>query len=198
MRLTEESIRSAIAANIAHCRKVNGQTQAQLAEKLNYSDKSISKWDRGEGVPDIYVLSMIAELYGVTVNDLLNEDPPLQKSPGRILIVLLSVGLVWLVTAVVYFALRMAAPSISSAWMAFLFALPVMFIVLIVFTAIWWGRLYQCISVSGLVWSLALCVHLMAGRAEVKTIYLVAGILQLLTILWFIYQSRRSHASMHG
>ena len=158
----------------------------------------MSKWERGEGVPDIYVLSMIAELYGVTVNDLLSEDPPVQQSPGRILIVLLSVGLVWLVTAVIYFALRMAAPSIEPAWMAFLFALPVMFIVLIVFTSLWWGYLYQCLSVSGLVWTLALCVHVMAGRAEVRTIYIVAAILQVLAVLWFLFQSRRGRAQRKG
>lgn len=193
--MTEEAVRKAVAANIAHYRKTNGYTQAQLAEKLNYSDKSVSKWERAEGVPDIYVLSMIAELYGVTVNDLLSEDPPPERTPGRVLIVLLSVGLVWLVAAVIYFALRMIAPSITLSWITFMFALPVMFIVLIVFTALWWGYLYQCISVSGLVWSLALCVHLMTGRADVLTIYLIAAILQVLVVLWFLLQARKSRTA---
>ncbi len=192
--MTEESVRKTIAGNIARYRKANGHTQAQLAEKLSYSDKSVSKWERAEGVPDIFVLTMIAELYGISVNDLLSENPPVFKSPGRILIVLLSVGLVWLVAAVVYFALRVAAPGLAFSWMAFLFAMPVSFIVLIVFTGIWWCYTYQCMAVSGLFWTLALCVHLMAGREETRTIYLVSAILQVLTILWFLFKSRKVKA----
>ena len=74
--MQDEALRAAIARRIAFYRRQAGHTQADLAEKLSYSDKSISKWERGEGVPDIYVLTRIAELYGVTVNDLISEDAP--------------------------------------------------------------------------------------------------------------------------
>ncbi|MBQ7218900.1 MAG: helix-turn-helix transcriptional regulator, partial [Ruminococcus sp.] len=43
-------------------------TQAQLGEELSYSDKSVSKWERGESIPDVYVLKHIADLSGVTVD----------------------------------------------------------------------------------------------------------------------------------
>ena len=59
-----------IAKNLAYYRKRAGLTQAALAEKINYSDKSVSKWESGAGTPDVYILVQLAQLYGVTVNDL--------------------------------------------------------------------------------------------------------------------------------
>ena len=66
-----EDIKRVIADNIALLRKGSGMTQIELAEKLNYSDKAISKWERGESVPDISVLKQIADMYGVTVDYLI-------------------------------------------------------------------------------------------------------------------------------
>ena len=62
------------ASNLINLRTAHGMTQAELGAKLNYSDKTISKWERGEAIPDAYVLTQIAELFGVTVNDLLSGE----------------------------------------------------------------------------------------------------------------------------
>ncbi|MFA6611421.1 MAG: helix-turn-helix transcriptional regulator, partial [Bacilli bacterium] len=62
--ITEEKIKENIANNLIKYRKAHNLTQIQLAEKLNYSDKSISKWERQESIPDLVILSNIAELYG--------------------------------------------------------------------------------------------------------------------------------------
>ena len=59
-----DKIKSAVAANISSLRVAKGLTQLQLAEMLSYSDKAVSKWERGESVPDIYVLKQIAEKQG--------------------------------------------------------------------------------------------------------------------------------------
>ena len=66
-----EKLKYQIGANIAAYRKRAGLTQAGLAEKLNYSDKAVSKWERGESVPDVLTLAMLAEQFQLTVNDLL-------------------------------------------------------------------------------------------------------------------------------
>ena len=60
------------ASNIINLRTGAGMTQAELGARLNYSDKTISKWERGEAIPDAYVLTQMAEVFGVTVNDLLS------------------------------------------------------------------------------------------------------------------------------
>jgi transcriptional regulator with XRE-family HTH domain len=69
-----ENLKSIITSNLIKYRKQAGLTQAQLASKLGYSDKTVSKWEREEGVPDIYILKEIADLYGVTVNDLISPS----------------------------------------------------------------------------------------------------------------------------
>lgn len=74
------TLKRIIAQNIADLRRDAGMTQLELAARLNYSDKAVSKWERGESVPDILVLKSIADLYGVTVDYLIAEEHP---APGE-------------------------------------------------------------------------------------------------------------------
>jgi transcriptional regulator with XRE-family HTH domain len=60
-----KDIKSVTADNICSLRSAQGMTQAELAGILNYSDKAISKWERGESLPDVSVLKQIAEVFGV-------------------------------------------------------------------------------------------------------------------------------------
>ena len=69
--MEQEELNQIIAENLAKYRKSANLTQLELAERLNYSDKSVSKWEQGNGMPDVFVLHKLAELYGVTVNDFL-------------------------------------------------------------------------------------------------------------------------------
>ncbi|MCQ2400236.1 MAG: helix-turn-helix domain-containing protein, partial [Clostridia bacterium] len=68
-----------LAKNLIKYRKALGLTQLELAEKLSYTDKAVSKWERAEAAPDVFVLKSLADLYGITVDKLLTEDP--QKPP---------------------------------------------------------------------------------------------------------------------
>lgn len=190
--MEEENIRTAIAQNIAFYRRQAGHTQAELAGLINYSDKSISKWERGEGVPDIYVLARIAALYGVTVNDLIAQaPPPIPKKPHRLLTVFLSLGLAWLVATTAFFALMLLCPSLPRLWMCFIYALPVCGILLTVFSSLWSGTWQQALSVALLIWTLALSVHLTVMLPHIQWIYAVAGVLQLLFVLWFVLLGKR-------
>ena len=71
--MDSEKLKTQIGSNIAACRKQCGLTQAELAQKLNYSDKAVSKWERGESVPDVMTLAQLAEILGVTLNTLLGN-----------------------------------------------------------------------------------------------------------------------------
>ena len=66
--------RKSIGAFIAALRKANGMTQKNLAEKLNVSDKSVSRWERDEGAPDLSLFPVMAELFGVTCDELLRGE----------------------------------------------------------------------------------------------------------------------------
>ena len=190
--MQEELMRQQIARNIAFYRKTGGHTQAELAEKLNYSDKSVSKWERGEGVPDIYVLKQIADLYQVTVNDLISDEAPrLPAKKPRLLILLLSVGLVWLAALVLFFALMLLCPELPGKWLCFLYAVPVSGIILAVFTCLWWELWKRCLSIAVIIWGLAVCIHLTVAIPGSYLIYVVAGVLQLLFVMWFALLSRQ-------
>ena len=100
-----ENLTAIIAENLVYYRKKAKLTQSELANKLNYSDKSVSKWERAEGVPDIYILNQLAKLYGLSVNDFLTtrkKEKVANLFVSRLLITLLSVGMVWFVSTFVF------------------------------------------------------------------------------------------------
>lgn len=198
--MLENELKQNIAHNITALRKQSNMTQADLAEQLNYSDKSISKWERGDGLPDIYVLVKIADLFGVTLNDLIYLDSPKQIEemaqkdttyPKRVLITALSGGLVWFIATVAFFLLNVFMPDVKGLWMAFVYAVPVVAIVLVVFTHLWWGRVARCLSVSTLVWGFTVMIHLTISRLgdvrNMALIYVATGVFQLLVIMWYVY-----------
>ena len=190
--MTEEQIKANIALNITELRKKNGMTQSELAEFLNYSDKSVSKWERGDGIPDVVVLQKIAELFGVTLNDLLKGEISVKKSTSkpstvnRIIIPLLSASLSFFVASIVFFCLNIFLPGLERNWLVFILAMPVACIPLIVFSVIWWGLTARFVCISALIWSLVLFVLLAFRIHGISSIIIVASIFQALVILWFI------------
>ncbi|MBO4468385.1 MAG: helix-turn-helix transcriptional regulator, partial [Clostridia bacterium] len=67
-------MKSTVSKNIATLRVQSGLTQLELAEKLNYSDKAVSKWERGESLPDITAFCEMSEIFGVSVDDILKSE----------------------------------------------------------------------------------------------------------------------------
>ena len=196
MQTDEATLRKTVAKNIAQYRKAHHDTQLDLATKLNYSDKSVSKWERGESLPDVYILSQIAALYGVSVSALIGEiQPPKESKPHyHMFILLLSLALTMAV-ATLLFSMFMICKVDYPAWMFFVYALPVCSIICIVFTSLWWGILWQGVSVSALIWTLGLSLYLSFELENVSLIFLVCAALQVLTLLWegfrkFLQRSR--------
>ena len=196
MQTDEATLRKTVAKNIAQYRKAHHDTQLDLATKLNYSDKSVSKWERGESLPDVYILSQIAELYGVSVSALIGEiQPPRESKPHyHMFILLLSLALTMAV-ATLLFSMFMICKVDYPAWMFFVYAMPVCSIICIVFTSLWWGILWQGVSVSALIWTLGLSLYLSFELENVSLIFLVCAALQVLTLLWegfrkFLQRSR--------
>ena len=189
MQTDEATLRKTVAKNIAAYRKAHHDTQLDLATKLNYSDKSVSKWERGESLPDVYILSQIADLYGVSVSALIGEiQPPKESKPHyHMFILLLSLALTMAV-ATLLFSMFMICKVDYPAWNFFVYALPVCSIICIVFTSLWWGILWQGVSVSALIWTLGLSLYLSFELENVSLIFLVCAALQVLTVLWEIFR----------
>ena len=192
MKVDEATLRRTISKNIAAYRKAHKDTQAGLAEKLNYSDKSVSKWERGESVPDIYILTQIADLYGITVSNLIGEvEPPKASKPTyHMFILLLSVSLVFAIAAVLFSAFLIAEVPFR-AWLFFVYAVPVSAIVCIVFTSLWWGIWQQGVSISVLIWSLGVCLYLSLPLPNLSLLFIVCAALQSLVLLWELFRKFR-------
>ncbi len=189
-----EQVKATIAKNLVAYRKKANLTQQEIAQKLNYSDKAVSKWERAEGVPDVLVLKALADTYGVTVNDFLveHETHEVKTHSGnakRWLIAMLSSGIVWLVATVITVVWLMVdrTETVNVAKYAYVTAWPVSMIVLLVFACIWSKLVLRCGAASLLTWSL--CVLIDVALEQVfnsALIYIVGAVLQLLIILWFL------------
>ena len=192
MPVSEEKLREYFARNLAYYRKALGLTQTQLAEKLNYSDKSISKWERGDGLPDLAVTAQLADIFSLTVNDLIAEKPRrrLMTTRNKIIITLLSMGIAWLVATILFFLCEIIFPDIKVWWLFYIYAIPISAIVGIVFSCIWWKKIHLLASISTLIWSAALCVMLTVPVPKIYLIFIVAAVLQILTILWFLIKKQ--------
>ena len=200
-----ERIRKIVAGRLSAYRKRAGLTQAELAEKVNYSDKSVSKWERGDGLPDLLVLCKLAELYEIPVDEFLHDGPlkrPASEQRRRHwLIFLLSVGLTFLIAGITFYILTVLA--VPNAWLCFVGAIAVSAILAVVFSHIWGGILLQFISVSVLVWSLAvliyLLLHLFARPLSGNgLLFSLAGGMQVLVLLWYLLQYYRKKNKKKG
>ena len=200
--MEETRIRTVLAEKLTAYRKRAGLTQAELAEKLNYSDKSISKWERGDGMPDLLVLCRLADLYNVPLDAFLREGPLVRSQEERkshhIIVTLISIGLAFFVAAIGFFVCYLA--KVQVGWLAFVYAVPVSMIVLVVFSHMWSNLLWQALSVSGLLWSLCGAVFIsfvvIANMKNVAMLFMVAAVFQVLIILWYVLMlvSKRNKA----
>ena len=188
------------AVNLSRYRKEAKLTQAELAEKLNYSDKAVSKWERGESVPDIYALKNIADFFGTSVDALVEEPKEgteaLKKNKKhswrkRCLISLCSVGIVWLVAICGYSFIEIIIPTLKATWLCFIYALPITFIVLTVLSAAWGKRFLNKIFVSCLIWTILAAVQVSVtvfaplSVDNIWKLYLIGIPLQGLVVFWY-------------
>ena len=197
-----EELRFILARNLTAYRKAMNLTQLELAEKLNYSDKAVSKWERAESVPDILVLKKIADLYHITIDDLIKDKDitkikvkTIQKSKklSRLMITLLSVGLVWLVAVCAYVVLDFfnitQIGDIFQSYHVFILAIPISLIVATTLSFIWFRWYVKIVCLSALVWCIAMCIDVMLIAGGIKDsylFYLICVPIQLIIIFWFI------------
>lgn len=188
-----ETNKDFLAQNLIKYRKAHGLTQADLAQKINYSDKAVSKWERAEAVPDVFVLQSIANIYGISLDRLINESPEKKAKVQskielkRFLITLLSVILAWLVAIVVYVTLSLCFEDQSNKlYITLLLAVPVSAIIMLVFSSVWHKKWMQFFSISILIWTTLLVIYLLF--IENLLIFLIGLPLQGLDFFFYLYK----------
>lgn len=191
-----QELKFIIAKNIQKLRQEKGMTQWELAEKLNYSDKTVSKWERGESLPDIVVLKAVADLFEVTLDYLVEEEhdgKPVTKEirdgnyrRNCYIITGTSIFIVVLIATLIFGILFMFFPGTEYPWLCYAYAVPAALIVWLVFNSIWFNPRKNFMIVSLLVWSLLLALYLTFSMMEYHIIpILLVGIpAQLIIWMW--------------
>lgn len=200
-------LREIIAKNLIELRKYARLTQAELAEKLNYSDKAVSKWERGESLPDIETLKKIADIYGVSVDSVLDKDfnakKVMRKKYGLIagqktLIAIISALLVWVCATLAFVVCVWCNVPFKQASLAFIAALPATFIVLLVFGSIWGKPWFNMLFASSLLWTFAVFVFMLlkyfSPSFNSSFLCFVLPIpIQVVIIVWYVLRILNSH-----
>jgi transcriptional regulator with XRE-family HTH domain len=194
--MTESEFKEIVAYNIIFFRRKKGLTQLQLAEKLNYSDKAISKWERAESLPDAYTLQVLADFFEISLNDFLvkhRRGPLLKTGKAKLLISLLSATLVWVIATSIYVVCAISFSTLSNnIWLVFLWAIPACAIVLTVFSYLWGKPWIQLIAVSFILWGITIALYITLitfASGNLWWLILIGAIpVQLLFILWYIFR----------
>ena len=194
--MDSEKLKLQIGNNIAAFRKQCAMTQAELAEKLNYSDKAVSKWERGESVPDVMTLAQIAELFGVGLDVLVGnasaevEVKPLNPVPKRhvnkTVIQMLVSLLVWFVALFVYVVL--SSMDVPRSWLGFIYAIPANAIVLLSLRCAWHKYSLNFLLVSLIVWGSLVSFYmtmLVFTGFNIWKLFLLGILGQAAVWLWF-------------
>lgn len=207
--MDNDLVKRNISNNIVINRKRLQLTQADLAQRLNYTDKAVSKWERAESVPDVTTLVQLSELFGITVNDLLAEPgsrpaapesdapvqaEPLQRSVNKTVIGWLSSILVWFIALLVFVVLSYC--EVSGFWIGFVVAVPVNAVVLLSLNSAWRNYRWHRLLISFLMWGLLLTLFtVLAVYAKLclPRIFLLGLPGQLAIVLWSrLYRPARS------
>ena len=204
--MNADKLKFQIGSNIAAYRKLAGLTQAGLAERINYSDKAVSKWERGESVPDVTTLVQLAEQFDITVNDLLIDPNALPGNPGKLekamtqvsekalkrkadknIILGLSSILVWFVALLLYVLLSSFEIGQRWNWVFFFYAIPANCIVLLSLRSAWHDFRWNKLLISGIVWGSLLSIYVTATfwNFHLWKIFLLGILGQLAIFLWF-------------
>ena len=209
-----EKLKLQIGSNIAAYRKRAGLTQAGLAEKLNYSDKAVSKWERGESMPDVTTLVQLAEQFDITVNDLVVDPNELPGNPGKLekamtqvseialkrkanknIILGLSTTLVWFVA--LFFFVLLSSFDIPNSWLAFFYAVPANAIVLLSLRSAWHDFRWNKALISCIVWGSLVSIHASLYvflQVNVWKLFLLGIPGQIAIFLWFrMFRPAREH-----
>ena len=205
--MNDEKLKLQIGANIVAFRKRAGLTQAGLAEKLNYSDKAVSKWERGESMPDVLTLVQLAEQFDISVNDLVSDpndlpgepvgiqkamaqvsEKALHRKANKNIILGLSTTLVWFVALLIFVVMSSFEILERPSYLAFLYAIPANAIVLLSLRSAWHDFRWNRALISVIVWGSLLSVHvslLVFFGINIWKMYLLGIPGQIAIFLWF-------------
>ena len=190
-----EELRKIIGENLAELRKEKKLTQLELADHFNYSDKTVSKWEKGDILPDIETLYQLCEFYGVTLDylthpgskdeksDFIKQDN-VRKRKNNIVSSAMMVTIVWMIFTIVYVFILMREGR--SLWTLFVWGAPATSLVIVFTNRLYFHkRIAYFIGFSLFVWSLIAAFYLQfLPILNAWPLFLVGIPAEIILILW--------------
>ena len=188
-----DDLKLIFASNLIRLRTAAGLKQSELGEQLNYSDKSISKWERAEALPDAAVLKRMAEIFGVTIDYLLSDhsawEPPADENSVKELtfstraVTALALAAIWTIALTIFVLLWILKNR--AFWLIFVWTLPVSLVALLVFNSVWNKGQNNRFIVASLVLSLFVVFYLSFLERQLWQLFLITAPALLIVFLSF-------------
>ena len=170
-------------------------TQNDLAEKLNYSDNTISRWEHGEITPSIETLEQIAKIYDVSLESLLKENvlgAPKKENKkfilNQIATTLLCICMVWFIAAVCYFYIETFQSK--SLWIIFIWTVPISFLILVLFALKLKSRVLIFIFSTILIWTFIASLYLHFLKYNLYLLFIIGIPAQASLSIWTFVKKR--------
>lgn len=179
-----KTLNDIISENLIIQRKNNLLTQSEVAFLLNYSDKSVSKWEQGHAIPTLEILMELTKIYNTTLDELVTDkdikkiderkefENLVKKQYSRLIVSLLSISCVWIIATIIYSVLTMA--GVSNGSLAYLWSVPITALMSFIFNFIWGKRSISTLIISVLLWLTLASIYI--------TLYVVEPMVQIFYI----------------
>ena len=201
-----DDLKIIVGRNLSALRRRHKITQIELAEKLNYTDKAVSKWEQGSTLPDLETLKELCDFYGVTLdylvdkNNIMNPHYDTSKKKvvfvNHIIITCLLGVLMWMVATIIFVYPLLFLHAKSSYWIAFIWAVPASALVMHFGNFMYFkNKVVTLIATSILIWSTlaGIFLHFMFFTDQGSNLWpcFILGIpLQICSALWFVIRKQ--------
>lgn len=187
--LCMKNLKEIISKNITILRKSRKMTQSDLAKKLNYSNKMVSKWENGDILPGVEILILLSEIFNVSLDVLVhpieeveNVKEEEKQAINKRIIALLAITPVWVLATIVFVYANII--DNFSAWTVFIWAIPISCIIGIIFNSIWGKRKLNYVIISIFIWSMITAIYLQFLKFNLFPLYFLGIPLQISVLLW--------------
>ncbi len=193
-----EDVKKIVSQNLVRLRKESNLTQAELAKRINYSDKAISRWEKGEVIPDLETIYALSETFGVPVSAITEKQAETERTEDetpairqKILSQIFLLCEIWFVVCVIYVYVKITRET--SIWQLFVWGVPASAIVLWFFTRKdKKADVLLFVYASIFVWSLITCVYLHLLAANPWYLFFAGLPLQGLLVIRYIFNYKQN------
>ena len=190
------TIKENVSNNIVLLRKSRQWTQADLAEMLNYSDKTISKWERGESTPDIEMIYQMSQLFEVPIEYFFQENESITEEVKMInqkimfknlAKISLWIIVVWFIGICIFIYQNLFNKNGTGYWLSFIWPIPASCVIAFLYFIKY--KYFICIpyTLSILVWSILASIYLqfLVFGINIWLIFLIGIPMQLIIIITY-------------